>query len=253
MSGDICLNCGAPVTGKFCSQCGQKKETHRFTIGHLLAHDLVHGMFHLDKVFPYTAKKLFTRPGYAVREYIEGKRISYFNPVTFLLLVIAANLSIQLITGFSYANLFGIASKNASTMEQVQHFLQKNYKPMILVTLPFISLCTWLVFRKARQNYAEHLVMNTYKESASLIISTVFFLVMSISKDPGFQRIVFGLSGLTVNIYNIRFYWQFYKADYNNKFVLGLSIIALFLLYMILITSFVYVIIMLFLKNVSIH
>ncbi|MEL7189212.1 MAG: hypothetical protein AAGK17_06630, partial [Pseudomonadota bacterium] len=41
-----CANCGAMVTGAYCSQCGQKRKIHRTLTA--IGHDLMHGVLHLD-------------------------------------------------------------------------------------------------------------------------------------------------------------------------------------------------------------
>lgn len=232
MSGHTCLNCGQAVTTKYCGNCGQKAETHRFTFRHFVEHDIIHGVFHIDKGFPYTAKQLFLRPGYAIREYIEGRRISYFNPVTFLLLIIALNLFVQYSVGYNFESVFVKPDKEVATaLQQVQHFQQKYMKQLYLGTIPLVSFCTWLVFRRSRKNYIEHLVMNTYKDGALLLLTTGFMLLASLSGNITYSRIVMGLMGLVTNLYAVYFYWQFFRQDYRSRVALFFSIVGAMLLY----------------------
>ncbi len=84
-----CLNCNSDVVGDFCSTCGQKTSTKRFSLKHFITHDLIHGVFHLDKGLLFTIKELFTRPGHSIREYVQGKRIKHFNYFTAILILIA--------------------------------------------------------------------------------------------------------------------------------------------------------------------
>ncbi|MBD1429705.1 DUF3667 domain-containing protein [Sphingobacterium litopenaei] len=74
-----CLNCHKEIHGKYCSHCGQSADTHRLSLSHFIAHDVVHGVFHLDKGLLFTIKQVLTRPGYAAMDYIAGKRKSYYN------------------------------------------------------------------------------------------------------------------------------------------------------------------------------
>ncbi len=81
-----CLNCGTPLTGAFCSHCGQRAQLHR-TIGDVV-HEVVHGITHFDGRFWKTLPMLLFRPGLLTRSYIEGRRASYIAPVpTFLMVV----------------------------------------------------------------------------------------------------------------------------------------------------------------------
>lgn len=55
-------------------------------------HDLLHGIWHLEKGILFTIKETFMRPGQAALDYITGKRIRYYNVFYLSLLVIALNL-----------------------------------------------------------------------------------------------------------------------------------------------------------------
>src|SRR6478609_6433349 len=83
-----CLNCGHPLAENFCSKCGQKASTHRYSLKHFIEHDFVNGVWGLDRGVLYTLKDLFTRPGHGVREYVQGKRAYYFNFVALILLIL---------------------------------------------------------------------------------------------------------------------------------------------------------------------
>jgi hypothetical protein len=214
---NTCLNCGAAVTTNYCGHCGQKSATHRFTIGHLIAHDVIHGVFHLDKGFLFTVKQLFTRPGNAIREYIEGKRVNHFNSVTFLLLVLAVNVFLISTGWFSFAKVIGVP-QNQNILENIQHFLSKNYKALLAFTIPANALITFLVFSKAKLNYAEHLVMQTYREGGNLFIQTIFMSIIGFCDNSTIQRGLFGLMGTATGIYGIWYFWQFFSRDFKNKF-----------------------------------
>lgn len=214
-----CLNCSRPVTDKYCGNCGQKAATHRFDLRHFLEHDIIHGVFHLDKGFPYTAKQLLTRPGHAIREYIDGKRVSYFNPVTFLLLLLAVNVFIM--SNIGLENMVSVDGKSGtgSTLAQINHFYTKYIKQLYLITIPFYSLFTYLLFRKTKHNYAEHLVMNTYRESGLIIINTVSLLVSALAHNIwGKSSLIIAMVSSVLSwLYTFFFYKQYFGKDYNDK------------------------------------
>lgn len=85
-----CLNCNHHLYSNFCSHCGQKASTHRFSISHLLTHEFLHGLMHIDKGILFTLKELFTRPGHSIREYIQGKRINHYHFLSLLLIIVGA-------------------------------------------------------------------------------------------------------------------------------------------------------------------
>src|SRR5687768_9241150 len=83
-----CLNCnaGLPAQANYCLACGQKLKIHRLTLGDVL-HEAFHFFTHADKGFLQLLKALFTKTGLVAREYVTGKRKSYFSPINFYLIV----------------------------------------------------------------------------------------------------------------------------------------------------------------------
>ncbi len=81
-----CLNCGLPLMGKYCAECGQKAFLHKDSFWHMTLH-FVGDYFHYDSKFWTTLKTLFTKPGLATLEYIHGKRAKYLNPVQLYIFV----------------------------------------------------------------------------------------------------------------------------------------------------------------------
>lgn len=81
-----CKNCGAQLNGNFCSQCGQKAKIDTINLSYILSEvsdtflQVNHGLF-------YTIKELFLRPGISIRDYLAGKRKSYFKPIAYVLLL----------------------------------------------------------------------------------------------------------------------------------------------------------------------
>lgn len=86
-SSDICRNCGAALTGKFCQECGQKRfvESHR-RFGHL-AHEFVATATDLDSRIWRTVVALLFRPGLLSHEYMEGRRARWISPISLFLAV----------------------------------------------------------------------------------------------------------------------------------------------------------------------
>lgn len=81
-----CLNCGAPLAGPHCHQCGQRAHVHR-TLSAFF-HDLLHGVLHFEGKTWRTIPLLVWKPGKLTREYIDGKRASYVSPIALFLFVV---------------------------------------------------------------------------------------------------------------------------------------------------------------------
>lgn len=86
--GTACLNCGATVSGAYCSNCGQKAHLHR-SVFHAVE-EFLHGITHFDSKLWNTLPLLFVRPGKLTRDYVQGKRARYVAPVALFLLTIFA-------------------------------------------------------------------------------------------------------------------------------------------------------------------
>lgn len=99
---NICLNCGAEVSGRFCSQCGQENREPRESFGELLYH-FFSDFTHFDSKFFTTIKDLVVHPGFLTKEYISGKRIRYLNPIRMYIFI---SFLFFIFLGFSHSDNF---------------------------------------------------------------------------------------------------------------------------------------------------
>lgn len=83
-----CLNCGAALTGRFCSACGQAAHPHRTLAGVL--EEFLHGVLHFDAKAWRTLPMVIFRPGTLTRNYVHGKRARYISPLALFLFTIFA-------------------------------------------------------------------------------------------------------------------------------------------------------------------
>lgn len=77
--GKTCANCGTPLIGHYCHECGQQAHLHN-KLGHLL-HEFVEGIAHFDGRLWRTLPIMVLRPGRLSRDWIEGKRARYVAPL----------------------------------------------------------------------------------------------------------------------------------------------------------------------------
>lgn len=188
-----CPNCSAPhqETDHFCAQCGQKTHQHRFNLPHIF-HEFFHAFTHTDKGVLMLTRDLALRPGQVLREYIvEAKRARYFNPFTFLLLVLGFTLfmnsvvkpytsqkaptTIQAPTGIRKET--EKARYSAATMRQrrVNEWVEKRTNWITLASIPITALMFWLFYR--RLNYAEHLVAQVMLAGFYMLAGTLLLLL----------------------------------------------------------------------------
>jgi hypothetical protein len=76
----ICLNCNAELFGRYCHVCGQENLEPKESVWHLVNH-FFQDVTHFDGKFFSTVKYLITKPGFLSKEYMQGRRASYLNPI----------------------------------------------------------------------------------------------------------------------------------------------------------------------------
>lgn len=184
-----CKNCDHKSEGNYCNNCGQSLHIHPINFQYLI-HELQHGFLHVDKGILFTLKELFTRPGNSIREFIEGKRVNHFKPVTSLVIILATiygllnhyfNMEIMDridITGNS--NLF-------EDIIKIKKWISNHFVWMSLLSIPVYSLGTIIAFRKLKFNFIEHIVLNTFLAGQKLAIHIATFPILFLIKETPYS------------------------------------------------------------------
>lgn len=81
-----CLNCGAPLTGPYCSACGQKAHVHRSV--RAFFQDFIGALFNFEGKIWRTLPMLAWRPGEMTRRYIAGERARFVSPIALYLFTV---------------------------------------------------------------------------------------------------------------------------------------------------------------------
>ena len=179
MENNYCLNCEFTVDNNFCPKCGQKTDTHRIVLKHFILHDLLHGVWHLEKGILFTLKETILRPGQAALDYISGKRVKYYNVFYLSLLVIAVNI---LLLHFNKEESGVLVKATALKKMNINDFYSEYSKIVLFSIVPFLALNAKLLFRKLKLNLAEHLIMGGITLLGILIISTLYISFDSIEE-----------------------------------------------------------------------
>ncbi|RYZ28296.1 MAG: DUF3667 domain-containing protein [Chitinophagaceae bacterium] len=182
----ICKNCGNEFEGNFCNNCGQPADTHAIDT-HFVMHDLSHGLFHIHGGLFYSARELFTRPGYAIRDYIEGKRVKHYKPIS--MLVVLATFYGLLYYTFEI-DMFSGNHEDFFDYKMVNEWVGHHFPIVILVQLPIYALGSYLVFRKEGYNYYEHVILNSFFSAQKTWFRMFVLLVLvAIGKKGDFTPI----------------------------------------------------------------
>jgi uncharacterized protein DUF3667 len=110
----LCLNCGEPLHGAFCSACGQRVVPPRPSMRELLGEAFAE-FSGWDGKLANTLRLLITRPGQLTLDFLDGRRVRYITPLRLYLSVslVYFLLSAAAPVGVASANLARAA--NAST------------------------------------------------------------------------------------------------------------------------------------------
>ncbi|WP_290844056.1 DUF3667 domain-containing protein [Flavobacterium sp.] len=239
-----CLNCSEPVEKKFCPNCGQKTDTHRITIKHFIAHDLLHGVWHVEKGLFFTLKEAIVRPGKAALWYIEGKRIKYYNVFYLALLLLALN---AILMHWSHDAAGVIQTKEKYGINE----LIASYSKFFLFSIvPLLALNALSVFRRWKLNLAEHFIVAGMALLGILLMTACYFVFNILSEVTdwnifGFLTMVCFFSVPLVPI------WTYSNAFWSKYTIGGLiwRILVFYLLIFIEMTIILGAIVLLLSRN----
>jgi hypothetical protein len=207
MKGITCLNCDAKVEKNFCPNCGQKSDTHRITVKHFLFHDLLHGVWHIDKGLLFTLKESILRPGQAALDYIKGKRIRYFNVFYLCLLVIG----LHLLLSHWYDAILHTEVNPKNDNIKVSNFFAQHIKAILFGIIPILGLNSLWIFRRLKLNIAEQFILSGICLLGMLMIGIFFNLFDFINKFdvPYFFVVLEGVSFFMIPLFA---FWTYYNA-----------------------------------------
>lgn len=241
MENNHCLNCDTQIDNKFCPNCGQKTDTHPITFKHFIFHDLLHGVWHLEKGILFTIKETFKRPGQAALDYIKGKRIRYYNVFYLALLVIALNVVL-----LHYKQSLNEPFLNIHREEDLGDFISKFSKITLFSIVPLLSINALLLFKRLKLNFAQHLIIGGVTLLGMLLISIFYFLFDLLNQldliiSFGYLEI---FSFCCIPLFPI---WSYYNATKGLYTIWGfiwriiLFYMLLFIQFLILFTSIVFI------------
>lgn len=213
-----CLNCESTLQAaqNFCSTCGQRTSTHRFSLKGIFSHDFVHAVFHLDKGFFFTLKMVLIHPGFFIKEFLDGKRMKYFNYFTFILLLIAFGHLLSLYNHVKISDLMDMQVQK-QMMNKLQDFMTNNPKLIYVIMVPIASLCTFIWFINQNLNFSEHLILNIYKAGGEIFIGCFFSLFCIAMPNIAILKKVYPWFTVLSMSYGVWVYYSFFKQYLKNK------------------------------------
>lgn len=230
-----CKNCNHHFEGKFCNNCGQSADTNRLDYKFLFKNLRKNFLKYFHGGIFYSARQLFTRPGHTIREYIEGKRVKHFEPISLL-------LTLATLYGLLYhtfgINLFIDVSNSSSAsqttnMNLINKWFSNNYSLATLLSIPIYSIASFIVFRKQHYNFIEHVYLNTFLGSQRIFLHLLIFPSFVIYNGTAKLKIV-----MDVNIFLDAMLLVWSYAQFFNKLTKGKAILLSVISYVIFLVLF---------------
>lgn len=184
-----CKNCNAPLQGKFCSDCGQSASVTKLRMTKLIK-DLFYSIFQVDKGFFFTFIAMISRPGNAIREYLDGKRVKYYQPISYVLVLSTIYFLVSKLVGdntWMHEIIMGVGegiAKEGATIPTFFFWFARNFAYTTLILLPVFSFCSFLCFKKFEVNYTEHFVLNAFVAGQQALIYLTFAILKKLTNVP---------------------------------------------------------------------
>ena len=186
----VCTHCGYGYNGRYCPQCGMSSKHDRFTFKRLIHNFLDIWGFGNRPMFR-SIRDLFWRPGYMIRDYLEGHHLSYFPPFKMLAVFTIVIVFVAWIFGFKDPlvgkmiadDLKEIPATGKITTLAFDYigraliYLDKNDLYRILIQNVFVVLAAWIVFRKKGYNIVETFFSQIYINCQMHIVALVWMSV----------------------------------------------------------------------------
>lgn len=228
-----CKNCSFSFEGNYCNNCGQTAKTERISFK-FLWEDVQHGILHYDKGIVYTAKQLFLKPGHVIKDYINGKRVGHFRPLS---LVIVLSSIYVLIFHLTKVNVIETSNNLGITLYQK---LIEHYYWFVIATIPFFTLGTSISFGKRKYNFWEYFIFECFKTSQRSIIHILFLPVYLFTNSDFIEIITSILTFVDLSLIvwtNIQFFNDLSKTEVFLRSILSYLICLILTLALVVVFS----------------
>lgn len=171
-----CLNCGTPLTGEYCSACGQRDIEPGIRFKEVVS-DFFSFNFSIEGPIWQTIRLLVVNPGLLFRDFIAGKRKSYYKPIQFFIVTTLVYFVLGKLIHFDpLAGQFeerpAQMEEFMGTVEQAVRFMVSNLNNFLFLLVLGVALVLKLSHRK-RYSLIEYLTIGFYITGFYILIGTV--------------------------------------------------------------------------------
>ncbi len=196
-----CPNCGAESSEAYCPKCGEMMEPRVLRIRHYLQ-DIAQEILSLDTKFFNSIPALLFHPGFLAKEFVAGRRKRYLSPLRLHIVIgflffIALGYTLrsrlsgelhdtakreQIDSVFTKIREQEVARGEKPSVPDVNEFQNVSEKinervqevgpyALLICSTPVFALFLWLLYRKRKLLYVEHLIFSLYFFSFAYLIA----------------------------------------------------------------------------------
>ena len=190
-----CHNCGGPLHGRFCANCGQEDQPLDPSVREVVR-EVARELSALDGRILRSMRRLFLSPGFLTLEHFAGRRVGWVSPVRLYLIFSVCYFAIVAMTGEpplevnlrftsdnGEENMQAIRSLGFSSKEELDSAVNEALTTWIpramFVLVPLFGWLVSLVRRRSGHKYPHHVIFACH-------VFAVFFGVQAIAVGIGF-------------------------------------------------------------------
>jgi len=196
-----CAGCGAAVTGRYCTDCGEHTEPHDYSMKHFVE-EVLETVAHVDGRVFASFRSLLTRPGQLAADFLAGRRKAQIGPVQmfvvcnvlyFLFLPLALQVPFTSTLRMQTENRpwrvmakrmvdAKVSGRHEEIEEYAAHFDETAHlqgHSLVMLVVPLFAIGVWALHPRARRYFAEHLVFSFYAIGLLLLWMTVVTVPIS--------------------------------------------------------------------------
>jgi hypothetical protein len=260
-----CLNCGEPLSQRFCPACGQGAIDPNPTLSEFV-HEAAEEFLHWDGKLAATFRLLFTKPGELTREYLAGRRARYLSPLrlylSFSVLFFAlkaltpgprievrvvkpgtSQVGVLTVQGESVGDALADADRMTHSKTSTKRVfgrmlgnalrhgnettaaLRQDIPNVMFLLVPIFAGLVALVFRNRRMRYPQHLAFALHTH-AFLFVALVLTLVPRVTHNTAVDAFAVATSFLAIAVYMVLAVRRVYGGSTWSAFLRSSAVAA---------------------------
>ncbi|NVK52385.1 MAG: DUF3667 domain-containing protein [Flavobacteriaceae bacterium] len=170
-----CKNCNTELISDFCHQCGQRSAVYKVTFKETFQ-DFVDVTFSINAPLINTTLLLFSNPGIVFREYLNGRRKSFYKPVSFFIITTFIYIILRSIIDYNPLTPEGVKVGGELLIEAGQYMVKNINNIMFLFVFTFGIFLKIFFWKK--YSLAEYIAVAFYAMGIYTILGTILMFYL---------------------------------------------------------------------------